>query len=167
MTLNSFFLSYNKKYGTKRRPFDKKVEDIKINDNIFLGNEQKFLNEIVENCHEKIQDCEVSFHLSKRSMYICCEMSIMTKTNANMLLDIVNFLMKQHFCSYGLSQLGWCAHYMLDRRSLDYYNSENVFRKTALTDFYWFNSSLNRFAKQKTINQTEICNCSHCLLPKD
>ena len=91
----------------------------------------------------------------------------MTKTNANMLLDIVNFLMKQHFCSYGLSQLGWCAHYMLDRRSLDYYNSENVFRKTALTDFYWFNSSPNRFAKQKTINQTEICNCSHCLLPKD
>ena len=146
-----------------------KIQDIKIDDDISFGKdlsfEQKFLNQIVEVCHEKIKDCEVSFHLSKRSMYICCEMSTLTTTNARMLLDIVDSSMKKHF-SDGLSQLGWCAHYMLDRRNLDYYNSEKISHTTCLTDFYWFNNSPNRFAKEKTVNQTEICNCCHCLLLK-
>ena len=56
--------------------------------------------------------------------------------------------MKKHFC-HGLSQLHWCTHYMLDRRNLDYYTSEKIPRTTRLTDFYWFNNSPNRFAKQK------------------
>ena len=73
--------------------------------------------------------------------------------------------MKKHF-SDGLSQLGWCAHYMLDRRNLDCYNSGKISRTTCLTDFYWFNNWPNRFAIQKTVNQTEICNCCHCLLLK-
>ena len=98
----------------------KKKNDIKINDGIFLGNdlsfEQKFLNQVVEICHEKINYCEVSFHFGKRIMYICCEMLILTRTNASMLLDIVDFSMKKHFFD-NLSQLGWCAHYMLDKRN--------------------------------------------------
>ena len=43
-----------------------KIQDIKIDDDISFGKdlsfEQKFLNQIVEVCHEKIKDCEVSFH---------------------------------------------------------------------------------------------------------
>ena len=106
----------------------KKKQGIKISDDIFLGNnlsfEQKFLNQIVENCHKEIEDCEVSFHLSKKSMTICCEMSIMTETNTKQLLDIIDLSMEHHFfCINGLSQLGWCAHYMLEKRSLNYYNS--------------------------------------------
>ena len=138
----------------------KKIQDIKINDDIFHGNdlsfEQKFLNEIVEVCHEKIKDCELLFHLSKRSMHICCEMSTLTTTNARMLLDIFDSSMKKYFCD-GLGKLGWCAHYMLDRRSLD------TLRTTPITDFYWLDNSPNRFTKQKTVNQTEICQRFHCL----
>ena len=119
-----------------------RIQDIKINDYIFLGNdlafEQKFLNEIVKVCHEKIKDCDVSFHLSKRSMHVCCEMLTLTTTNVRMLLDIVHYFMNKYFCD-SLSKLGWCAHYMLDRRSLV------PFRTTRITDFYWFNNSLNKF----------------------
>ena len=65
-----------------------KIQDIKIDDDISFGKdlsfEQKFLNQIVEVCHEKIKDCEVSFHLSKRSMYISCEMLTPTTINARM-----------------------------------------------------------------------------------
>ena len=100
-------------------------------------------------------------------MYICCEMLILTRTNASMLLDIVDFSMKKHFCD-NLSQLGWCAHYMLDKRNWNYYNSvQQISRAVHLTDFYWFNNSPNRFTKQKTVNQTEISNCCHCLLLKE
>ena len=78
-----------------------KIQDIKINNNILFGKdlsfEQKFLNQIVEVCDEKKKDCEVSFHLSKRSIYICCEMSTLTTTNARMLLDVVDSSMKKLF----------------------------------------------------------------------
>ena len=145
----------------------KKGQGIEINDDIFLVNdlsfEQKFLNQIVENFHKEIEDCKVSFHLSKKSMAICCEMSIMTETNTKKLLDIIDLSMEQHFfCINGLSQLGWCAHYMLEKRILNYCNSTKFSRKTELTEFYWFNNSPNRFHEQKTISQTEICNCMHC-----
>ena len=148
-----------------------KIQDVKIDGNIFFGKdlsfEQKFLNKIVKVCHEKIKDCEVSFHLSKRSMYICREMSTLTATTARILLDIVYSSMKKHF-SHGLSQLGWCTYYMLDRRNLDYYTSEKIPRTTRLTDFYWFNNSPNRFDKQKAVNQREICNCpTVCFLKND
>ena len=57
-------------------------------------------------------------------MTICCEMSIMTETNTKQLLDIIDLLMEHHFfCINGFTQLGWCAHYMLEKRSLNYYNS--------------------------------------------
>ena len=74
----------------------KKVQDIKINVDIFLF-EQKFLNQIVENCHKEIEDCKVLFNLSIKSMTICCKMSIMTETNTKKLLDIVDLSMEQHF----------------------------------------------------------------------
>ena len=89
-------------------------------------------------------------------MHICCEMLSLTTTNARMLLDIVDSSTKKYFCN-GLSKLGWCAHYMLDRRSLD------NFRTTRITDFYWINNSPNRLTKQRAVNQTEICQCFHCL----
>ena len=116
MILKVFFQSIIKDMAQGIELLTEKIQDIKINDNILFGKdlsfEQKFLNQIVEVCHEKIKDCEVSFHLSKRSIYICCEMSTLKTNNARMLLDVVDFSMKKLF-SGGLSQLGWCAHYML------------------------------------------------------
>ena len=86
-----------------------KMQDIKMGDDIFLGNdlshEKKFLNQVIENCGKEIKDCEVSFSLSKKSMSICCETLVVTETIANKLLDIVDLSMEQHF--FCLRQLGW------------------------------------------------------------
>ena len=58
-------------------------------------------------------------------MTICCETLIISETIAKSLLDIVDLAMTQHFfCTNGLRQLGWCAHYFLDRRSLTYCSSK-------------------------------------------
>ena len=75
-------------------------------------------------------------------MSICCETLTTTETIAKKLLKIVDRLMDEHFFqTNGLRQLGWCAHYMLDRRSLNYYNQDRKERlqKTQVTEFYWFN----------------------------
>ena len=79
----------------------KKMQDIKIKDNILLGNdlsfEQKFLNHVVYKCNEEIENCEVSFYFSKKNMAISCETLIISETIAKSLLDIVDLAMKQHF----------------------------------------------------------------------
>ena len=147
-----------------------KTQDVKIKDDIFLRNdlsfEQKFLNHVLNKCSKEIENCEVSFYFSKKSMTICCETSIMTKTIAKSLLDIVDLIIKHHFFrTNGLRQPGWCARYMLDRRSLNYCGLRNKSPQTTeLIEFYWFNNSPNRSFKQKTVRQVEICNCFHCLL---
>ena len=111
--LLNFFQFMIKKYGSK----------IEIEGNILLGNdlsfEQKFLNNAVDKCSEESENCEVSFYFSKKSMNIFCETLIITKTIAEYLLDIVDSVMKQHFTS-SLRQLGCCAQYMLDRRTITY-----------------------------------------------
>ena len=89
----------------------------------------------------------------------------MTETITKSSLDIVDLIIKQHFfCTNGLRQLGWCARYILDRRSLNYCGLRKSSRTNELTEFYWFNRSPNRSFKQKTVTQVEICNCFHCLL---
>ena len=46
-----------------------KMQDIKIKDNILLGNdlsfEEKFLNHVVDKCSAETENCEVSFYFSK------------------------------------------------------------------------------------------------------
>ena len=128
------FLSYDKKYGMQPRAFDKKLEEIKISDGIFLGNdlsyEEKFLNSVIEKIGQEIKDCEVSFYLHRRSMSICCETTTMTHVLARKLLKLVYRLMDEHFFqTNGLRELGWCSNYMLDRRSLNYYKDKQVFVK--------------------------------------
>ena len=104
-------------------------------------------------------------------MTICCETLIISETIAKSLLDIVDWAIKRHFfCPNGLRQLGWCAHYFLDRRSLaycssklrqttkstDFYwrnKSQEPTKTIQLTEFYWFNKLLNRSFKQKTVTQ--------------
>ena len=55
--------------------FTKELEEIKISDDVFLGNDlsnqKKILNKVIENFEQKIDDCEVSYYVSKRSMSIC------------------------------------------------------------------------------------------------
>ena len=79
------------------------MQDIKIGDDIFLGNdlsyEKKFLNQVIENCGKEIKGCGVSFCLSKKSMGICCKTLVLTETIANKLLDIVDVLIAAFFLS--------------------------------------------------------------------
>ena len=81
----------------------KKMEEIKITDDIFLGNdlfyEENFLNSVIEKFGKEIKDCEVSFYLHRKNMSICCETLTMTETIARKLLKIVDRLMDEHFFS--------------------------------------------------------------------
>ena len=143
------------------------LEEIKISDDIFLGNDlsydEKFLNSVIEYFEQKIDDCEVSYYVSKRSMSICSESLTMTETIARKLLRMVDWLMDEHFFQKnGLRELGWCSHYMLDRRSVNYDKEKQIFKKTEIVEFYWFNHSPNRFYKQQVVEEVKVCNCLHC-----
>ena len=79
-------------------------------------------------------------------MSICCETLTITETIARNLLKIVDRVMDEHFFQInGLRQLGWCAHYMLDRRGLNDYTEDKkeLLQKTKVTEFYWFNNLSN------------------------
>ena len=79
----------------------KKLEEIKISDDVFLGNElsyeEKFINNLIKKIVKEIDDCEVSYFLSKKSMSICCESLTMTKTIAKKLLKLAHWLMEELF----------------------------------------------------------------------
>ena len=64
----------------------KKLEEIKIVDDIFFGEDllykQKFLNAIIQKHGEELKDCKVSSYLNKKSMTICCKTLALTKVDA-------------------------------------------------------------------------------------
>ena len=92
----SFFQVITKNMATK------KLDKIKINEDVFLGNdltfEQRFLNKLIEKIEQKIEqekiECEVSYYFHKKSMRICCETSIITETIARKLLKLTDRLME-------------------------------------------------------------------------
>ena len=79
----------------------RKLEEIKISNDVFLrndlSNEKKFLNQLIENFQQKIDDCEVFYYVSKRNMSICCESLTMTEIIAKKLLKLTDWLMDKHF----------------------------------------------------------------------
>ena len=128
-----------------------------------LSYEEKFLNNAIEKIEQEIENCEVSYYLSKKSMSICYESLTMTETIARKLLKLADWLMDEHFFQKnGLRELGWCRNYMLDRRSVNYHEDKQVFKKTEIVEFYWLNNSPNRFHKQQFVTEVELCNCMHC-----
>ena len=124
--------------------------------------ELKFLNAIIEYLEKKYEHCKVSFYSHKRIMSICCESPTMNEEYAKSLLRMVVWLMHEHlFQQNGLRELGWCLHYMLDRRTLNYHNHEFL-KKTEVVEFYWFNKSSNRFRNQQTITEVQLSNYMYC-----
>ena len=149
------------------RLFDEKIEEIKISDYVFLGNdssyEEKFINNLIEKIEKEVDHCEVSYFLSKKSMSICCESLTMTETIARKLLKLADWLIDEHFFQKnGLRELGWCSNYMLDRRSVNYHKKKKNIKKTEIVEFYCFNHFPNRFYKQQFVTEAEVCNCMHC-----
>ena len=79
----------------------KKLEEVKISDDCFFGDdlsyEEKFLNEIETKIEKEIENSEISWYLSKRSMSLCFENSIMNEKIAKDLLSKIDWLMDAHF----------------------------------------------------------------------
>ena len=116
------------------------MEEIKIPDDIFLGHdlsyEENSLNSVTEKFGQEIKVCEVSFYLHRKSMTICYETLTITNEIARKLLKVVDRLMGEYFFqTNGLRQLGWCPHYMLDRRSLRHCKKNKKLEKLKLLNF--------------------------------
>ena len=72
-------------------------------------------------------------------------------------------MVEKHFCKKdGLLQLGWCSHYTTDSRIVCYPPLNSKIAKTSIVEFYWLNSSKNRFYKQETLTKVSICNFTNC-----
>ena len=88
--IEEFYLCYNKQNGTQRRISKKKLEEVKISDDCFFGEdlsyEQEFLNKVGEKIEKEIEGSEVPYFFSKRSMTVCFEISKMNKSIAKQLL---------------------------------------------------------------------------------
>ena len=88
--IDEFYLSCNKQNGTQRRISKKKLEEVKINDDCFFGEdlsyEQEFLNKVGEKIEKEIEGSEVSYFFSKRSMIVCFEISKINESIAKQLL---------------------------------------------------------------------------------
>ena len=87
----------------------------------------------------------------------------MTEAIARKWLKMVDWLMDEHFFQKnGLRELDWCSNYMLDKRIVNYGKDQQVFKKTEIVEFYWFNNSPNSFDKKQFVTEVEVCNCMHC-----
>ena len=66
------------------------------------------------------------------------------------------------FHENGLRELGWCSKYLLDRRSVNYHKEKQVYKKTEIVGFYWFNNLPNRFSNKRSVEEFDLCKCMHC-----
>ena len=144
----------------------KKLEEIKIGDDCFFGEdlsyEQNPLEKIEEKIEQEIPGFEISYFFRKRSMALCFDIAMMKEKIAKDLLLKIDWLMDEHFQKKnGLRELGWCSKYLLDRRSVNYLKDQEEFRKTEIVEFYWFNSSPNRVNKKTSFLPFALCNCMH------
>ena len=77
--INDFILSYNRKKGIQRRVFDKKLEQVKISNDCFFGDdfsdEEEFLVKTQKKIEQEIEGSEISYYFSKSSMSLCFENS--------------------------------------------------------------------------------------------
>ena len=70
MKLMTFFHVSIKNMACSIEFLTEKMEEIKITDDIFLGNdlsyEENFLNSVIEKCGKEIKDCKVSYYLHRK-----------------------------------------------------------------------------------------------------
>ena len=75
MKLMTFFQVTVKNMACSIEFLTEKIEEIKITDEFFLGNdlsyEENFLNSVIEKCGKETKDCEVSYYLHRKYMSIC------------------------------------------------------------------------------------------------
>ena len=104
----------------------KKIEQKKIANNCYFGenleHKHNFLNDLEENIQEKYEDYECSNFFGKRTMSLYVEINQeITETKAKKLLEIVDWLTDKHFAKkLILKEVDWCAQQMLQKRILNY-----------------------------------------------
>ena len=118
----------------------KKLEEVNISNDCSFGDdlshEKEFMDKAQKKIEQEIQDSEISYFLSKRSISLCFENSKMNEKIAKDLLYKIDWLMDEYFFQKnGLRELGWCAKYLPDRRSVNYHKDQQVFKKTEIVEF--------------------------------
>ena len=141
----------------------KKIEEIKIAKDNFLGNdlsfERKFLDDLTEMLKKELKDCEVSTSLGTKSMAICSETLVLTEISGKKLLKVIDRMLDEHFFKdNGLLELGWCSRCMVDKRNINYLKGSKI-EKTSIVGFSWFNCSQNRYKNQHVLTEVCICKC--------
>ena len=114
----------------------------------YLKAEKYFLELITAAIAKDLQNCVVSYFLSKKSMAINCETFILTKETCQTLLQAVDKNLTEKFMS--LWNLGWCFYYHLGSRIIKYPD-----KKTQIIEFFWFN-------RKVLDHETKGCYCIHC-----
>ena len=117
-----------------------KLEQVKINNDSYFGNdlsyEKDFLEKIKEKIEEKIPEFEVTYILRKRSMALCFEILKLSENNVREVVRRIDWKMGQYFFQKdGLRELGWCLQYLIDQRSVNYKKEEQVFEKLKSLNF--------------------------------
>ena len=81
--IHDFFLSYNKKMANSVESLITQLEEVKINNNCFFGEdlsyEQNFLEKIEEKIEKEIPGSEICYLFRKRSMALCFEIPSMNE----------------------------------------------------------------------------------------
>ena len=79
----------------------KQLEEVKINNDCFFGEdlsyEQNFLEKIEEKIEKEVPGSEISYFFRKRSMALCFEIPSMNEKIAKDLLLKIDWLMDEHF----------------------------------------------------------------------
>ena len=79
----------------------KQLEEVKINNDCFFGEdlsyEQNFLEKIEEKIEKEIPGSEISYFFRKRSMALCFKIPSMNEKIAKDLLLKIDWLMDEHF----------------------------------------------------------------------
>ena len=96
-------------------------------------------------------------------MDIYCETFVLNEITGKTLLKVIDEMVDEHFFKKdGLLELGWCSHYTTYSGIVCYTPLNSKIAKTSIVEFYWLNSSKNRFYNQETLTKISICNCTNC-----
>ena len=159
----TFFQIIIEKMACSIESLTKKMEEVKINDDFLFGKDLSSEKKLEEKTEQDIPGSEISYFLRKRSIAICFEISKINDQIARDLLFKLDWLMDEYFFQEnGLRELGWCSKYLLNRRSVKYHKAQQLFEKTEIVEFYWFNSSLNRFDNALFLTEVKLFSCMNC-----
>ena len=67
---------------------------------------------------KEILNLQRSFFFGKRPMSLCFEIKETTEEVAKKWLSIVDSILEIHFVQKILREIGWCIHYILDKRTI-------------------------------------------------